>query len=99
MLTSVIFNKLLCGLETIQLSKAEQSSIDALQMKMLRRVLQVPPTHVDREWTNLKVVSTLAETSKYKHVRFSEAWRKGKITLFTTHLTFPTSRPYETRPF
>ena len=90
-LTSVVFNKFLYGLETIQ------SRIDAIEMKMLRRVLQVPPTHVDREWTNLKVIRTLAETSKYRHTFRSMA--KTQDHSFRTHLAFPTSRPYETSPF
>ena len=92
-LTSAVFNKLSYGLETIQLTKAEQSRIDTFQMKMLRRVLQVPPTHVDREWTNLKVIRTLAETSKYKHVRLSEAWRRRKITLLGHILRSPPADP------
>ena len=87
-LNSVIFGKLLYGLET--------DSIDAFQMKMLRRVLQVPPTHVDREWTNQKVSRTLTDTAKYKHVRLSEkweTWRKRKITLLGHILRSHTTDP------
>ena len=56
-------------------------------MKMLRRV------HVDREWTNLIVIRTLAETSKYKHVRLPEAWRRRKITLLGHILRSPPADP------
>ena len=87
-LTSVVFNKLLYGLETIRLTNAEQSRIDSFQMKMRRRVLQVP-----HEWTNLKAIRTFAETSKYKHVRLSEAWRRCKITLFGHILRSPPADP------
>ena len=93
-LNSVIFGgKLLYGLETIQLTRAEQDRVDAFQMKMLRRVLQVPPTHVNRDWTNQKVIRTLTETAKYKHVRLSETWRKRKITLLGHILRSPTTDP------
>jgi len=34
---AVIKSKILCGLESIQLTLAEQSRLDALQMKMLRK--------------------------------------------------------------
>ena len=63
-LNSVIFGKLLYGLETIQPTRAEQDRIDAFQMKMLRRVLQVPPTHVDREWTNQRVIEHTRRVGK-----------------------------------
>ena len=92
-LNSVIFGKSLYGLETIQLTRAEQDRIDAFQMKMFRRVLQVPPTHVDREWTNQKVIRMLIDTTKYKHVRLSETWRKRKITLLGHILRSPTTDP------
>ena len=92
-LNSVIFGKLLYGLETIQLTRAEQDRVDEFQMKMLRRVLQVPPTPVNRDWTNQKVIRTLTETAKYKHVRLSETWRKRKITLSAHILRSPTTGP------
>ena len=49
---AMIRSKLLYGLETIQLTQNEKLRLDAFQMKGIRRILQIPPTHVDRTWTN-----------------------------------------------
>ena len=54
-------SKLLYGLETVQLTQSEQNRIDAFQMKMLKRILRVPPTHIGRSWTNQKVTDRLTE--------------------------------------
>ena len=59
------------GLETIQLTRREQDQIDALQLKMFRRVLNISPTDIDRSWTNQRVVDTLwkcnnSSTSNYQ---------------------------------
>ena len=48
---------------------------------MLRRVLNVPPTHVDRSWTNQRVIHTLAQEHGYKHIPLSLKWKQRKITL------------------
>ena len=74
-------NKLLYGVETMQLPKADQDRIDAFQLKMLRRVLNVPPTHIDREWTNRRVIDELKLRAQYQHVKLSDRWKQRKITL------------------
>ena len=45
---AALSTKLLYGLETIQLTRSEQNTLDMFQMKMLRRILRVPSTYIDR---------------------------------------------------
>ena len=78
---AVIKSKILYGLESIQLTQAEQSRLDALQMKTLRKILRVPTTFVDREWTNQKVIDTLEHRFKYSHTKLSTRWKNNKTTL------------------
>ena len=90
---SVVFNKLVYGLETIQLTRREQDQIDAFQLKMFRRVLKIPPTHIDRSWTNQRVVDTLWQTQKYKYVKLSVKWKQKKLTLLGHILRSPHNDP------
>ena len=92
-LNSIVFSKLLYGLETIQLIQSEQNKLDAFQMELLRRVFRVPPTHIDRSWTNQRVVDTLKERHHYHYVKLSDSWRKKKITLLGHILRAPTHDP------
>ena len=62
-------------------------------MKMLRRVLNVPPTHIDREWTNQKVVDELKLRAQYQHVKLSDRWKQRKITLLGHILRAPADDP------
>ena len=78
---AALSTKLLYGLETIQLTRSEQNTLDAFQMKMLRRILRVPSTYIDREWTNQRVIDTLTQRFGYKHVGLSTRWKQNKIRL------------------
>ena len=78
---SVIKSKLLYGLETIQLTGNEQSRLDAFQMKGYRRILGIPPTHIDRSWTNERVRRELVHEHNFKYTSFSDTWQKRKVTL------------------
>ena len=78
---AVIKSKILYGLESIQLTQAEQSRLDALQMKTLRKILGVPTTFVNREWTNQKVIDTLEHRFKYSHTKLSTRWKNNKTRL------------------
>jgi len=49
---AIIRSKLLYGLETMQLTQNEKARINAHQIKGIRRILGIPPTHIDRSWTN-----------------------------------------------
>lgn len=50
-------------------------------MKMLRRILRVPSTYIDREWTNQRVIDHLVQHFGYYHVKLSTRWKKSKIRL------------------
>ena len=50
-------------------------------MKMLRKILGVPSTYVNRAWTNQAVLHELSQRHGYKHIRLSTKWKHKKITL------------------
>ena len=47
---------MLYGLECLELTQAEKDKLDAFQIKGLRRILHIPPTHIDRKMTNDAVI-------------------------------------------
>jgi hypothetical protein len=49
---AIVRSKLMYGLENLQLTHAEMNKLDAFQMKSLRRILNIPPTFIDRTQTN-----------------------------------------------
>ena len=49
MFEATLNSKLMYCLESIQLTTSEQDTLDSFQMKMLRRILRVPSTCIDRE--------------------------------------------------
>ena len=67
MFEAALSSKLLYGLETTQLTKSELNSIDAFQMKMLRKILRVPSTYIDRAWTNQRIIEHLSQQFGYRH--------------------------------
>lgn len=78
---AVIRSKLLYGLEGVQLTQSERNKLDAFQIKGLRRILQVPPTFIDRSWTNHRVIDTLRQQHNIKVHRFSDMWKAQKLSL------------------
>ena len=52
----VIITKIAYGLETSQFTKNAAGKLDAFQMKGIRKILKIPPTFIDRSWTNEKVL-------------------------------------------
>ena len=56
---AVITSKLVYGLETIQCTENQLQKLNVFQMKGLRNILGVPPTFMDRSWTNRKVLDTI----------------------------------------
>ena len=103
---SILKSKVLYGLECIQLTKSDLSKLDAFQMKGLRRILKIPPTFIDRTYTNQKVLDLL--NNDYRHVieKFSLTWMKRKVKLLghilRTDYKDPMRQvifdPYTTRP-
>ena len=65
----------------MQLTPAQQSRLDAFQIKCLRRALHIPPTFIDRQWTNAKVLE-IASTILEKPIKtFSQSWTQAKQRL------------------
>ena len=69
------------GLENLQLTHAEMNKLDAFQMKSLRRILNVPPTFIDRTQTN-QVVREQVEQYGVDATNFSHVWKNQKLKLF-----------------
>ena len=78
---AVIRSKLLYAMETMELTKGQRDRIDAFQMKGHRRILGIPPTHIDRSWTNELVKKEVEKHTKKKYTTFSAQWEKAKISL------------------
>ena len=78
---AVIRSKLLYGLETMELTNAQIDKLDAFQMKGHRRILGIPPTFIDRTWTNKRVKEEIENQTKKPYKTFSEQWNKSKLNL------------------
>ena len=50
-------------------------------MKGLKQIWQVPPTHIDRSWTNKKVIEEIEEHTGITIQRCSEIANRKKYTL------------------
>ena len=55
-LESIVYSRLTYGLETLQLNTNHLRRLDAFQQKCLRRILNIPPTFIDRTWSNSRVL-------------------------------------------
>ena len=58
---AVIRAKLLYGLETVHLTEAMLNKIDAFQIRGLRKILNLPPTFIDRRFTNRHVLQRASD--------------------------------------
>ena len=47
---------MLYGLESLQMTEADCRRLDAFQQRGLRRILGIPPSHLDRTATNQTVL-------------------------------------------
>ena len=69
----------------MQLTQNEKLGIDAHQMKGIRRILGIPPTHIDRTWTNEVVMKKTNEETYDKNntktTEFIEMLQKLKFKL------------------
>ena len=79
---AIIRSKLLYSLECIQLTSAEISKLNAFQNKSLRRILDIPPTHIDRQYTNERMYDMIRITYSCTFESFGETWRKRKCKFF-----------------
>ena len=51
-------------------------------MKSLRRILKIPPTFIDRSYSNQRVLDVLRDTHRLSIHLFSQIWLKRKLKLF-----------------
>ena len=79
---SILKSKVLYGLECIELTTSDEDKINAFQLKGLRRILKIPPTFIDRSYTNQKVFETLKNNFDSEVELFSSTWLKRKLKLF-----------------
>ena len=63
---AVIQNKLIYGLETVHLTQAMLNKIDAFQLRVLRSILNLEPTFVNRRNTNDFVLRTASEKAGHE---------------------------------
>jgi hypothetical protein len=107
---TIIRSKLVYGLETIYLTSAQNTRINAFQLKGLRRILHLKTTFIDRNNTNEFVVQKANEAlnagryhlppAQQKQVRiFSEYLREKQLTLFGHVLRAPNQDPMRITTF
>ena len=79
---AIVRSKLLYGLECVQLTNAELSTLNAFQNRSLRRILHIPPTFIDREQTNASMYDKIRNDYGCSFEHFADTWRKAKFRLF-----------------
>ena len=85
---AVLRSKLLYGIESAQLNEPEQRRLEVFQLKVLRKMLQMKTTYVNRLNTNEKVFQAAneqkkAELSKKTVVPFKQAYKKSRLQLLS----------------
>ena len=84
---AVVRSKLLYGLETVHLTDAMSNKLDAFQIRGLRKILKIAPTHVNRANTNKHVLERATQhayphhTDNRKVELFSVFQKKRKAKL------------------
>ena len=70
---AVVVSKLIYGLETLQFNNSTFNKINSFQMKGLRKIMNIPPTFIDRSTTDDMVFNIcneeIAKNSKSKPAR------------------------------
>lgn len=92
-LNAIIRSKLLYGLECIQLTSSDISRLNAFQNKCLRRILNKPPTFIDRQVTNESIYTEIREQHGCVFEHFGETWKRSKLRLFGHILRAHSSDP------
>ena len=90
---SVINSLLLYGLESIQLTLAEQNCLDAFQMMMLRKLLSCTQCNCIQGGTNQKRLDIVEQCHGYSHITLSMQWMRNKISLLDHILRGPDDDP------
>ena len=53
---AAVLTTFIYGLEIVQGTESQSHKFCVFQMKGIRKILGIPPTHIDRTWTNDKVL-------------------------------------------
>jgi hypothetical protein len=81
---AVLRSKLLYGMETAALTDAALNRLDVFQLKVLRKILKIPTTYVDRKYTNQYIYQTanaiLERQDKTPIRQLSKHHRERRIT-------------------
>ena len=62
-----LLTKLIDALESLQCTESHLKKVDAFQRKGLRTIAGIPPTHIDREWTNERALKNNKRRSWHRH--------------------------------
>ena len=82
---SILKGKVLYGLECIQLTQSDLNKLNAFRMKGLRHILKIPPTFIDRRYTNHKVLDIMKTDHHHLIEKFSLTWMKRKVNYWDTY--------------
>ena len=77
----------------IQLTSSDISRLNAFQNKCLRRILNKPPTFIDRQVTNESIYTEIREQHGCVFEHFGETWKRSKLRLFGHILRAHSSDP------
>ena len=67
---AVVRAKLFYAMETMNLTPSQQKTLDVFFYRALRRILGIPPTHIDRSWSNTRVLERACALARHpKHPR------------------------------
>ena len=78
---AIVQSKLLYGLEAMQLNQTELAKLNAFQIKGYKRILHIPPTSIDRSWTNQAVKDLLEQQHGVTVTSCSRLWMLRKMKL------------------
>ena len=78
MFNAILRSKVMYGLETLAMNQSIKEKLDTFQLKCLRKILRIPTTYVNREFSNAHVRSQVNQKLK-------EAKKKSMITLSEYH--------------
>ena len=92
-LEAILKSKVLYGSECVQLTSSDPDKITAFQMKSLRRILKIPPTFIDRTYTDHKVNHILRDDHHIQVEMFTTTWMNKKIKLLGHILRADTNDP------
>ena len=89
---ALIRSKLVYGMESLYFTQDVKSKVDAFQLKGLRRILNLPPTHIDRANTNTKIFELAnvelnrGRKGPPRQIQQTSAYLESKALSLLTHI-------------